>query len=634
MKKNPKLPPCPICKTKKYRKNATGNYVCKYGHQLANYQEEEAEDGADRGGLREIRQKKKQKLVKESMRLAGPRAIFVYHQMFQQCLRQLTRVMITKFSAPEDLEIVVREIWLLYVSHSTIHYQYRREMNHSQASMQTSVPDEELELLDDENVEDEVDNDVESKARLVKEETVQSFESAMASISDLKNFNRWPTLHLQRWAVVGKIPYVKVTKDLPTDILDVISTSKLHFVKAIPNMPTLYFYTRRWMGCFRKQCELKFPDSNYVPLVHRGVREMMLPIESYKLAIHILNKLGPCEAAAVEVCYQRAPEMYLILRCPIDVKILAIVVFLAKFYYKLNDSLSIPLSEAEQYIPPKEVWLKALKANIHRWESNLLNGGRRLPQEDDPDEENLREMADMYKRHINPTLYSKPYKRFKDTALLKLLRQYMKELERQKKHNTMEGPGPLRKRKRSSHWDEGSTFTVIRDPYVRSSAADIKELYNFRLEPPATVQQTNGLTRRSSKPSTTMTDSQDTVNFDSESEPDSNTDADRKSSSHTLSQTDETEGSTTSNAQSPEPGGTNYFRETKLGRNFAVQDQFLDINYSEYETVAEYASKLVGLTKMDMIKVELSLETYLAYKFTDRQAARRKRNKKVNAMCS
>lgn len=60
--------------------------------------------------------------------------------------------------------------------------------------MQTSVPDEELELLDDENVEDEVDNDVESKARLVKEETVQSFESAMASISDLKTFNRWPTL--------------------------------------------------------------------------------------------------------------------------------------------------------------------------------------------------------------------------------------------------------------------------------------------------------------------------------------------------------------------------------------------------------------------------------------------------------
>ena len=82
----------------------------------------------------------------------------------------------------------------MYVSHSNIHYQYRREMNHSQASMQTSVPDEELELLDDENVEDEVDNDVESKARLVKEETVQSIESAMASISDLKTFNRWPTL--------------------------------------------------------------------------------------------------------------------------------------------------------------------------------------------------------------------------------------------------------------------------------------------------------------------------------------------------------------------------------------------------------------------------------------------------------
>jgi hypothetical protein len=39
-----------------------------------------------------------------------------------------------------------------------------------------------------------------------------------------------------RWAVVGKIPYVKVTKDLPTDILDVISTSKLHFVKVLVDL--------------------------------------------------------------------------------------------------------------------------------------------------------------------------------------------------------------------------------------------------------------------------------------------------------------------------------------------------------------------------------------------------------------
>lgn len=35
MRKNIKLPPCPICRTRKFRKNATGNYVCKYGHQLA-----------------------------------------------------------------------------------------------------------------------------------------------------------------------------------------------------------------------------------------------------------------------------------------------------------------------------------------------------------------------------------------------------------------------------------------------------------------------------------------------------------------------------------------------------------------------------------------------------------------------
>jgi hypothetical protein len=47
--------------------------------------------------------------------------------------------------------------------------------------------------------------------------------------------------------------------------------------KIIPNMPTLYLQTRYWIGCFSSICKLEFPDANSVPLLQRGLREIMLP---------------------------------------------------------------------------------------------------------------------------------------------------------------------------------------------------------------------------------------------------------------------------------------------------------------------------------------------------------------------
>lgn len=42
-------------------------------------------------------------------------------------------------------------------------------------------------------------------------------------------------------------------------------------------MPMLYLQTRQWIGCFGNICKLEFPDANSVPLLQRGLREIMLP---------------------------------------------------------------------------------------------------------------------------------------------------------------------------------------------------------------------------------------------------------------------------------------------------------------------------------------------------------------------
>jgi hypothetical protein len=70
-----------------------------------------------------------------------------------------------------------------------------------------------------------------------------------------------------------------------------------------------------------------------------------------------------------------------------------------------------------------------------------------------------------------------------------------------------------------------------------------------------------------------------------------------------------------SNAVTAESTDNSYCTDAKVGKDFQVQYRHLDVNYEEYEFVADFASKLVGLTKSDLIKVELSLESYLRGKY-------------------
>lgn len=93
----------------------------------------------------------------------------------------------------------MREIWLLYVSHSTIHFQYRRKGVKSQ---QSSVPDEELDMLEDENEDDGARED----RHIVKEANIMSFEDAMFSSASGTGGSQWPGLaypHLLVFCYLG-----------------------------------------------------------------------------------------------------------------------------------------------------------------------------------------------------------------------------------------------------------------------------------------------------------------------------------------------------------------------------------------------------------------------------------------------
>ncbi|KAG2175518.1 hypothetical protein INT43_001165 [Umbelopsis isabellina] len=583
MAKAPKLPPCPVCKTKKYRKNATGNYVCKYGHQLANYHEEAAEEGNVGGNMRAISKNKGgPKMVKEKRRLYGPRATFLYYQMFQQCLRKMVQVLIKKFAAPPDLENAVRQIWLLYVAHSEIHFDYRRAAKSSQDASQSNEPEE------DELEEDYEHNMSTAAAEAIAEENADLLDEGQ-TVTMFKTMSRWPNItyrhllvfiymgcvwlrwpillsDLHRWSVVGKLPYVALTKDLPADFLEVISGYKLRDVKMIPSMPNLYYYTRWYFYAFRLRCNLKFPSSNYAPLVYRATRELMLPVESYSLAMYLMDEMENMHEVYPVDAYDARSARYLFSLCSIDIKIMAVAVFITKLFYKLDDAKTWEQPTGDDlYIPSKDNWLTAFRASKYRWESNLLNGGKKLPGEDEPDEENLRDMADMYKQTTHPNV-SRQQKR--DNILLKLLKNYVEELREKERINRVGAVGPVTRTKSSTGWEEGSTFTMIRDPYVRASMSDMEPLYRD-------ISQAHS-----------ASDS-----------------GDQDDNRH----------------EHRESFDEKYILKTGIARHFASQHLFSDIHSSEYDLVVDFASKLVGLTKADMIRVELSIESYLISKAQSQQ---------------
>jgi hypothetical protein len=153
--------------------------------------------------------------------LSGPRALFIYHQMFQQCLRQLVRVLITKYAAPADLEVskagncihlkctqpfphfdtisylqtIVRELWLLYVSHSEVHFQYRRQV--APTPTKSTVPDDEIEALEEEDNKDADEEEVVDEADMMAMPSMDTNESLLfgnEKSSRLPPHKVWPGL--------------------------------------------------------------------------------------------------------------------------------------------------------------------------------------------------------------------------------------------------------------------------------------------------------------------------------------------------------------------------------------------------------------------------------------------------------
>jgi hypothetical protein len=187
--------------------------------------------------------------------------------------------------------------------------------------------------------------------------------------------------------------------------------------------------------------------------------------------------------------------------------------------------------------------------------------------------------------------------RFVDRILVNLLRKYTKELQRREAKEDANLPGPFKKTKSESYWQEGSTLSIIRDPYVRTATSDMQPLYSPMLEPSTKPDARNDRKRTHDQ---LEEDSDDTNEF-------------------TESQDGDVSWRESSTGDAPFRGfdeatdeeDPNYLSVTQLV-DYQYQDKYMDYNYDEYEFVADFAAKIVGLDKLEMMRVAISLEHFIS----------------------
>ncbi|CAO3596914.1 unnamed protein product [Absidia cylindrospora] len=112
-----KTHPCPICGTVKYKKTSDAGYVCKYGHRMVGYREEEGDEDA-LVGVRTTSRKKKSANDDTIGRLYGAELEDALNRIFQYCLQTMSRSFVQDLGFPVEFEYVVRELWILYLNDS------------------------------------------------------------------------------------------------------------------------------------------------------------------------------------------------------------------------------------------------------------------------------------------------------------------------------------------------------------------------------------------------------------------------------------------------------------------------------------------------------------------------------------
>ncbi|ORY48619.1 hypothetical protein BCR33DRAFT_40242 [Rhizoclosmatium globosum] len=303
---------CPICRSTKFRRDGgTGLRFCSNGHQQRTARQiEVGDDDAMVGGLR-LRRLKRGRRTKKVVFAKGFRAatsLFLF-ETFQLILKaQVLALVESEASFPRELETIVRDLWLMYVSHQGI--TGTKGMKEKAAKKRKAAQEA-----------GETDS-----TPILKFVLASVYQLSFLYLGCLQL--RLPVLlaDVLQWADTSRIPYLNALDTLPDDYFSFVSRQALAFKlfqkKNVPTMELIRKRTMTLMNIFESM-GVTFPEMNTPLILVRLVKKFRVPPELYVCAEIVRMVMGYVEGGFVKSSsnHKIRPEVLLIACLIVSIKI-------------------------------------------------------------------------------------------------------------------------------------------------------------------------------------------------------------------------------------------------------------------------------------------------------------------------
>ncbi|KAI9009820.1 hypothetical protein BC832DRAFT_538844 [Gaertneriomyces semiglobifer] len=295
-------PPCPVCRSRRYRKAGDGFYYCELGHQLQGYVEEVGDDEAAAAShsRRQSLGRRSPSVERNKRRKRYKRApLSVMCEALQVSLKSQLEALIEKLGMPTELMHTVLDLWCMYVTAMGVDFDDRLKSDTWQRSSSVAPSDTDTSAVSDTSMLDDSTATGRRKRRR-RSRSLTPTRFADSKMAVLTQIFPWYSLVLCylgcvmlrapvyvndfiRWAKSGDIPYFDSADTLPTELAGRFDMYRVGISrkKVVPRAYLLSRAARSFQRVLKKRFGLEFPPANMPLLWLRVIRELRFPLKFY-----------------------------------------------------------------------------------------------------------------------------------------------------------------------------------------------------------------------------------------------------------------------------------------------------------------------------------------------------------------
>ncbi|KAJ5170308.1 uncharacterized protein N7500_003091 [Penicillium coprophilum] len=327
-----------------------GLWYCRRGHLQEGVQV--AEDADDFGNLGKTHRLKRETKEKASKTLRGRPAYTLFLQIYQLILWKQCDVLVHEHGFPEELEVIVRDLWALRLQ-----------------DFETRI------------TEATEDDDDDTEAELFSSQPGERDESSGVGFKPNSRYLEWPRLidtvalcylaaFLMRLPVCvvdfhdmimrQKIPYARVLATVPREMRDRLppELTAILEVNTIPDAQRFHRSVLAIVMFYQRRFELELPPLNSPMVLFRLIKRLALPIEIYDASRILQDLLGFTFHYPTTSSYDARKREHVL---P-DLQLMALIIIATKLLFPIDDLKRYPTTDRE---PATQIMDWALWARAH-----------------------------------------------------------------------------------------------------------------------------------------------------------------------------------------------------------------------------------------------------------------------------